>query len=205
MLNQYDCDAQLVIQSLDSAENLLGTFWVQFGCRLIQHQDIRVQCQDRSNDNLLFFPSGQLLHRAATEVSDTECVQRLLHPPGDEVSGRSNVLQTKGDLPFHIRGHKLVFRVLKYHAHPGGQFLGGMSHHIEALNFHFPSYLSSVEMRYQPVEATAQARFSPARRAGYQYELPVPNLEVHIPQGWLLCAGVAEGEILNPNQGHCSS
>ena len=192
VLGQQDRDAEIVDQTGDGGQHLLGGRGVEGGGRLIENENTRVGGEHGADGHPLLLPARQLVQGPTAQVGDAQQVERLLHALAHHVRRDGELLHPVGQLLFDGVGHEAGQRVLSDHPDDVGQLARRMVCRVAAIDHDPASQRAAGEVRDKAVDRPQQRRLADARATDDHAQLALRDAQRDVPQHRPVGARIAD-------------
>ena len=193
VLRDEDGDAEVVDQSGERGEHVLGGGRVERGGRLVEHQQPRVRGEDGADGDPLLLSSGQGAQVAVAEVGDAEQVERLLDPAAHRGCRQPELLHPEGELFLDRVGDEPRGRVLPDVPDDVRPLPRRPVEHALPVDDDVAGQGAAGERRHQAGDHPEQGRLADAGGTGEQHQLAVVDGQVDVVEDRPIA--VAEGDV----------
>ena len=160
----------------------LGGLWVELRRRLVEKQELRLECQRRSEADALQLAARELGHEPPRQMLCADPGEGVERARFDLLCRGADVLEAERDLVEDAGEDDLVLGVLEEGRNGAGQARRAMPPGVEAGDLDPPGEPAAVEVRDESREGAEQRRLAGAGRAEYQRDLSRGQTRGHVPK-----------------------
>lgn len=178
-------------------ENLLGRAGVQLAGRLVEHEDLRPEREDRGDRDLLLLPAGERIDRPVPQRRDADVAERFVDAARDLRPVDAEVFEAEKDLVLDLARDHLAVDVLEHAAHLQRERGQAAVHGVDAVHRDAAEEVTRLAVRHKAAQRLRQRRLARAARPGHADEIAVLDRHVDVVQRVPAFPRVAERKTAN--------
>ena len=196
VLRHHDGDTEVVHETRDRREHLLGARRVERRRRLVEHQHLGVRGEHCADRRSLQLPGRQLVQRAVPEVRQPEQVERLLDALAHHRRGDRELLHAVRELFLERVRDAPGDRVLRDDADEVCELARWVRARVASVDGHAALQPPAGEVGNQPVDRAEQRRLPAPGRADDHAQLARGDIEVDVAQRRPRRVGIRDRDVL---------